>query len=97
MVRLFDNHVLDISAGETVTLCGCVQTIKGTHELPVVAPVDTSCLPNGINVTSSITESSFQGSCMINVQVSNVSSEDVTLTSNNPLAELMSTSIDDNK
>ena len=73
-------------------LHGRVTDQNGSKELPVAAPADS--LPNGLQIQSSISESTQCGSYMINVHVSKVSPDDITLTSNDTLAELTSPSID---
>ena len=91
-VRLPSHQILTVPAGKSIMLQGCVTDQNGSRELPVVAPADS--LPSGLQIQSSISESAQCGSYMINVHVSNVSTDDITLTSNDTLAELMSPSID---
>ena len=91
-VRLPSHQILRVPAGKSIMLHGRVTDQNGSKELPVAAPADS--LPSGLQIQSSISESTQCGSYMINVHASNVSPDDITLTSNDALAELMSPSID---
>ena len=93
-VRLFANRVLRVPAGETMSLRGCVQDMQNSTSLPVVAPTDSGLLPKGIKIQSVLSQSSSVDPCVVNLKISNVSQNDITLTSKDKLAELLSSSID---
>ena len=91
-VRLPSHQILRVPAGKSIMLHGRVTDQNGSRDLPVATPADS--LPSDLQIQSSISESTQCGYYIINVHVSNVSTDDITLTSNDTLAELMSPSID---